>query len=231
MPERSASAQRTSCSVVSTGWPVALLHAVGDPGIEPRALVDFVEVHERLAFVEHALAVAAADRRPIGVVERAFDQVARRQQVLEALLILNADQVAAEVVGDSHRGDVHFALLENLLVGEIGLVLRAGVELHAAVFDPLADGAGFVVADLRRFVVQRRLAEPLLEHAGRMQQVVGNDRVEHAHAAFVEDAHDRLVALRASRRASCPSSTDSAANLALLIGHDVRLVVRACGRW
>ena len=81
-------------------------------------------------------------------------------------------------------------------VGEIGLVLRAGVEFHAAVFEPLADGGGFGVADLRRFVVEGRLAEPLLEDAGRVQQVVGDDRVEHAHAAFVEDAHDRLVALQ-----------------------------------
>ena len=65
--------------------------------------------------------------------------------------------------------------------------------------------AGFVVADLRRLVVQRRLAEPLLEHAGRVEQVVGNDRVEHAHAAFVEHAHDRLVAAQLRRPAPRPS--------------------------
>ena len=49
---------------------------------------------------------------------------------------------------------------------------------------------------LRRFVVQGRLAEPFLEDAGGMQQVVGDDRVEHAHATLVEHAHDRFLAAK-----------------------------------
>ena len=171
------------------------------------------------------------DRRAIGVVERAFDQIAGRQQVLQALLVLDADQVAAEVVGDPHGGDVHLALLEDLRVGEIGLVLGAGVEFHAAVFDPLADGGGLGVADLRRFVVEGRLAEPLLEDAGGVEQVVGNDRVEHAHAAFVEDAHDRLVALERGGELAGRARRRRRANLHFSKRHDVRRVVRACGRW
>jgi hypothetical protein len=35
-------------------------------------------------------------------------------------LILDADRLAAELVGDAHRGDVHFALEENLALGELG---------------------------------------------------------------------------------------------------------------
>ena len=38
-----------------------------------------------------------------------------------------------------------------------------------------------------------RLAEPLLVDAGGVEQLVGDDRVEHPHAALVEDAHDRLL--------------------------------------
>ena len=171
-----------------------LLHAIREQRVEPGAFVNFVEVHHRLAFEQHSLAVAAADRRAIGIVERALDQVAGRQQIFQSLLILDADEVAAKVVGQPHGGDVHLALQENLLVGEIGIVLRAGVEPHAALFHPLAHRGGFVVADLRRFVIQRRLAEPFLEHAGAMQQVVGHDGVEHAHAAFVEHAHDGFFA-------------------------------------
>ena len=72
---------------------------------------------------------------------------------------------AAEIVGDPHGGDVHLALRENLLVGQVGLCVRAGDELHALVFHPLADGPGLVVADLRGFVIQGRLAEPFLVHA------------------------------------------------------------------
>ena len=75
-----------------------------------------------------------------------------------------------------------------------------------ALFHPAAHRARFVVGDLRRFVIQGRLAEPLLEHAGRVQQVVGNDGVEHAHATFVEHAHDGLFALQLfgqARRRAC----------------------------
>ena len=37
-----------------------LVNAIGHQPVEPGALVDFVEVRQRLAFVQHALAVAAA---------------------------------------------------------------------------------------------------------------------------------------------------------------------------
>ena len=37
-----------------------------------------------------------------------------------------------------------------------------------------------------------------------MQQFVGNDRVEHAHAAFVEDAHDELLVLELLRESASP---------------------------
>ena len=57
-----------------------------------------------------------------------------------------------------------------------------------------AHARGLVVADLHRFVIKRRLAEAFLEYARAMQQVVGHDRVEHSHAAFVEHAHDGLLA-------------------------------------
>ncbi len=53
------------------------------------------------------------------VVERAFDQIAGRQQVLQALLVLDADRVAAEIVGDAHGGDVHLALQQDLVVGQV----------------------------------------------------------------------------------------------------------------
>ena len=43
---------------------------------------------------------------------------------------------------------------------------------------------------------ERRLAEALLVDAQRVQQLVVDDGVVHAHAAFVEDAHDGLVLLQ-----------------------------------
>ena len=81
--------------------------------------------------------------------------------------------VAAEIVGDPHGGDVHLALAENLLVGQVVLLVRAGDELHAALFHPAADRPGLVVADLRGFVIQGRLAQPLLVHAGGLSSSSG----------------------------------------------------------
>ena len=53
---------------------------------------------------------------------------------------------------------------------------------------------GLGIGNLRGGVVQGGLAEALLIHAGRIEQRVGDDGVEHSHAALVEDAHDGLVA-------------------------------------
>ena len=45
---------------------------------------------------------------------------------------------------------------------------------------------------------QRGLGQALLEEAGRVEQLVVDDGVVHAHAAFVEDAHDGLLGRRAA---------------------------------
>ncbi len=54
------SPQRISCNVFSTGWPMRSMHAIRHQAIEPGAFVDFVEMRQRLAVVQHAAAVAAA---------------------------------------------------------------------------------------------------------------------------------------------------------------------------
>src|ERR1700730_13202182 len=101
------------------------VNAIGDQRIEPRALVNFVEVGNRLAREELARTVAASHRGAFGVVKRSLDEVAGGHQVLESLLVLNSDSVAAEVIGQSHGGQVHLALLTNLVVSEIVLVPAA----------------------------------------------------------------------------------------------------------
>ena len=68
----------------------------------------------------------------------------------------------AHVRGHAQGGDIHFALLMQLSVGEVGGVVWAGVELHAALFHPASDGGRFVITYLRRFIVQSRLAQSLL---------------------------------------------------------------------
>jgi hypothetical protein len=49
------------------------------------------------------------------------------------------------------------------------------------------------VGDLSGRVIERGLREALLVDAQREQELVGDDGVVHAHAAFVEDTHDGLV--------------------------------------
>ena len=68
----------------------------------------------------------ARHRRTVHIIQQALGQVRRRRQVLQALLILDADGVAAEIVGDAQRGDVHLALFENLGVGQVGFGVAAG---------------------------------------------------------------------------------------------------------
>ena len=166
------SPQRISCSVFSTGWPSALVNAIGQQAVEAGAFVDFVEMRQRLAFVEHARAVAAGDRRPFGVVQRPFDQIAGRQQVLQPLLILDADRVRSRnrrrcaarrctscTAGESARRSDPLSGFGPVM----NFMPRSSIQLRTA--------RGFVVADLRRFVIEGRLAEPFLVHAGRIQQI------------------------------------------------------------
>ena len=105
---------------------------VGHQRVDRRALVDLVEVR--------AAARRRTARRPVSrwrtggrsrVVEQALGEVGRRRHVLEALLVLDADRVAAELVGDAHGGDVQPELVEDLVLGQLGRAVAAEAELHA----------------------------------------------------------------------------------------------------
>ena len=69
------------------------------------------------------------------------------------------------------------------------------MKLHASFYEPAKNIAALAVADSHRFEVERALTEAFLENTCRMQQVVGNDCVEHTHAAFIKDAHQGLALL------------------------------------
>ncbi len=91
-------------------------------------------------------------------------------------------------------------MAEDLVVGEVGLRVGAGDELHSLGVQPFAHGLRLGIADGQHFRVQRALAQALFEHAGGMQQLVGDDGVIHAHAALVEDAHDGLFGDQLARQ-------------------------------
>ena len=110
--------------------------AVGDQGVGGDPLVDLVEVRQGLPVPQHPAAVPAGDRRAVDVVEQALGQVARGDEVLKALLVLDPDCVEAEVVADAQGGYVHLALLPDLFLGQLGAVVGAEKEPHPPVLKP-----------------------------------------------------------------------------------------------
>ena len=157
-------------------------------------------MRQRLAFIKHPAIAARRYWRTVHVVQQPFHQVRRRRQVLQPLLVLDPDRGAAEIVRNPQRRDVHLALLENLRIGQLGLFVRPGDELHPLRVQPRARRLRFPIRRSAHLGVQRRLRQPLLEHARGMQQLVGDDRVIHPHATLVENPHDRLVALQLPRQ-------------------------------
>ena len=104
----------------------------------------------------------------------------------------------------------------------VGRFVGSEVEFHARLDQPVIDGARLLVLHRLHLCVQRGLAQPLLEDAGGMQQRIGDDGVEHAHATLVEDAHDELLALELFR--------EFAARLSRRGGHLHGPSGRTCGR-
>ena len=96
--------------------------------------------------------------------------------------------------GHANRGDVHFALFEDLGLGEVGFRVGSGGKAHAAAVEPGLHFARLGFGNLAHGGHQRGLAEPFLVDAGGIQQLVFDDGVVHSHAAFVENAHDGLAA-------------------------------------
>ncbi|MEJ7757304.1 MAG: hypothetical protein WKF83_14285 [Nocardioidaceae bacterium] len=67
------------------------------------------------------------------------------------------------------------------------------MEGHPGVVEPVADRGGLLARHALHLGDQRALGQPLLVDAERIEQLVVEDRVVHPHAAFVEDADDRLL--------------------------------------
>ncbi len=200
-----------------------LPHPVGDERVDRDALVHLVEVWQRVVGVQHPGAVAAGHRGPGHVVEQPLDQVAGRCQVLEALLVLDADGVEAEVVADPQRGDVHLVLPPQLSLGELARLVGPGAERHARLGEPAPHSIRLGVGDRLHLGPQRALRQPLLVDPERVQQLVVDDRVVHPHAAFVEDTDDGLLVEQLLRERDTQLALRAAGQLGQVA--DVALVV------
>ena len=189
-----ASPHRTSCSVVDGSSPRCVhTRLVTSASMPAHSSTSLKWGSARPS--KSTPAIAAANRRPLGVVQQPLGEVRRDAEVLQALLILDADRRAAEGVGQAHRGVVHRQAFEHLPLGELGGLVVSEPKGHAALEQPGEVRARLRVAHLAHGGVQRRLTQALLEESQRVQQVIGDDGVVHPHAAFVEDAEEGLVGL------------------------------------
>src|SRR5688572_8858093 len=178
---------------------------VGNESIQPGAFIDFVEMGQCLTGEQDASSSRAFHCRPIDVVQQSFNEVAGWGEIFQPLLILNADGRAAEFVSESYGGDIHFALLQGLVAGEFGGLVTSPGKLHAFPQKPVEDVLRLGIADLPHRGVERGLTKAFLEEAGKMQQFVGHDGVEHTHAAFIEDAEDGFALPKLAREAAAQS--------------------------
>src|SRR3569833_576419 len=105
-------------------------HAIGDQRVETSTLVHFIEVRKR-ATREQLVSLLILDWRTICIVQQTLDQVRSGNTILQPLLVLNANCIAAETCSDAESGDIHFALLEDLSIGEVCLRMWAGDEVEA----------------------------------------------------------------------------------------------------
>ena len=157
-----------------------------------------------LALVQLAAGQFVANGRPRHAVEQPFGQIGSGSQVLEALLILYPDGCRAKLRSNADRGDVHLALEEHLGKGQLPGLVGSKIESHPLGQQPPVDRAGLAVLHSKHPRVEGGLAQPLLVDACRVEKVIGDDRVEHAHAALVEHSHDDLLPPQAPRaRAAC----------------------------
>ena len=169
--------------------------------VQSGALIHFVEMGHGLSREQNSARTGACDRGAVHVVEQALGQVAGGREVLQALLVLDADGGAAEFFGQAHGSDVHAALLERLFLRQLLFIIAAPGELHPPLLKPVQDAARLRIANAERLGVERGLAEAFLEDAGGVEQLVGEDGVEHPHATLIEHAHDGLAPAEFAREA------------------------------
>src|SRR4051812_32837975 len=129
------------------------MHAIRDEAVEPGALVNFIEVDERFTFEQDALSVARSHLGTIAVVQGALNQIAGGQQILQSLLILYANGIAAKVIGQPKRRHIHLALEAHLIAREISGLICPEVKLHAALLQSAEYLVGFGIAGLDGLVV------------------------------------------------------------------------------
>ncbi len=174
--------------------------AIGDERVETSTFVHFIEMWNRLPRVQFFAGDFVTNRRALDVVEQTFDQIGRGRDVLQTLLILNADGIASKFIRDANGGDVHFALGQHLSFSQFVFFIHAEIEFHSSCKQPIVNRARVLIGHDSHFGEQRGLAQAFFEHADRVEQFIRDDGIEHAHTAFVENSHDGFVRAEFARK-------------------------------
>ncbi len=80
---------------------------------------------QSLAFVQYAAISLNRDRRPIYVVQQSLNKIGGRSQIFQTLLILDSDSITSKAVCNAQRRNVHLALLQNLIIRQLGRGVRS----------------------------------------------------------------------------------------------------------
>src|SRR5262249_51546706 len=127
-------------------------------------------MRDGLAREEDASSARALNRGTVDIVEQAFDQVAGRSEVLQTLLVLNADRRTTKFIREANGGDIHFALLQRLCLGQLSFLVGAPLKCHSFFEQPIENRPGVGVADLLHGSIEGGLAQALFEYACGMQE-------------------------------------------------------------
>src|SRR5262245_41627718 len=97
-----------------------LPESIGDGSVRSGAFIDFVEMRQGFAGKQDPSGLRVFYRRTINIVQQAFCEVAGGGEIFQTLLVLNTYCRTAEFVGQAHSGNIHFALLQDLALGQLG---------------------------------------------------------------------------------------------------------------
>src|SRR3984893_6729429 len=93
--------------------------SIGDQGVEAGALINLIEMRQRLAGVKFFTGDFTINRWTLRVIQNAFYQIGGGRQILEALLVLNSDCRTTKLRCDPDRRQIHLGSIYGVVLGQI----------------------------------------------------------------------------------------------------------------
>ncbi len=161
---------------------------------DARAKVALVEVHQRLAGVDHLARLRVTHRRAVGIVEHALNEVARRALPHQPQLIGNADGAETVALVETAGSSIHLHLCAHLVVRQFRKGVGAPVKPGALLDQPVEMLLGLFIAHQIHLGKQVGLVQVFDGQAAGADLRGVEHGIEHPHAAGVELSHDTAFA-------------------------------------